>query len=61
MVIHLLGDAASPRHNGDASDRVGLTVPVLVTGCMLAVAGLVLLVGRGSLAADMRGSLHEPS
>jgi MFS family permease len=61
MVIHLLGDAASPWLIGVASDRVGLTVPVLVTGCMLAVAGLVLLVGRGSLAADMRGSLHEPS
>ena len=61
MVIHLLGDAASPWLIGVASDRVGLTVPVLVTGCMLAVAGLVLLVGRGSLAADMRGSLHEGS
>src|SRR6266478_2485537 len=57
MVMHLLGDAASPWLIGVASDRVGLTVPVLVTGCMLAVAGLVLLVGRGSLAADMRGSL----
>ena len=61
MVIHLLGDAASPWLIGVASDRVGLTVPVLVTGCTLGVAGLVLLVGRGSLAADMRGSLHEPS
>ena len=61
MLIHLLGDAASPWLIGVASDRVGLTVPVLVTGCMLGVAGLVLLVGRGSLAADMRGSLHEPS
>jgi MFS transporter, Spinster family, sphingosine-1-phosphate transporter len=61
MVMHLLGDAASPWLIGVASDRVGLTVPVLVTGCMLAVAGLVLLVGRGSLAADMRGSLPERS
>jgi len=61
MVMHLLGDAASPWLIGVASDRVGLTVPVLVTGCMLAVAGLVLLVGRGSLAADMRGSLPARS
>jgi hypothetical protein len=61
MVMHLLGDAASPWLIGVASDRVGLTVPVLVTGCTLGVAGLVLLVGRGSLAADMRGSLHERS
>jgi sugar phosphate permease len=61
MVMHLLGDAASPWLIGVASDRVGLTVPVLVTGCMLAVAGLVLLIGRGSLAADMRGSVHGRS
>jgi len=61
MMMHLLGDAASPWLIGVASDRVGLTVPVLVTGCMLAVAGLVLLVGRGSLAADMRGRLPERS
>jgi hypothetical protein len=61
MVMHLLGDAASPWLIGVASDRVGLTVPVLVTGCTLGAAGLVLLVGRGSLAADMRGSLHERS
>ena len=61
MVMHLLGDAASPWLIGVASDRVGLTLPVLVTGCMLAVAGLVLLVGRGSLAADMSGSLPERS
>jgi MFS family permease len=61
MVIHLLGDAASPWLIGVASDRVGLTVPVLVTGCMLAVAGLVLLVGRDSLTTDMRGSVQERS
>ncbi len=61
MVMHLLGDAASPWLIGVASDRVGLTVPVLVTGCMLAVAGVILLVGRGSLAADMHGNVHGRS
>jgi MFS family permease len=55
MVMHLLGDAASPSLIGIASDRIGLTAPVLVTGCMLAAAGLVLLLGRGSLAVDLDG------
>jgi predicted MFS family arabinose efflux permease len=54
MVIHLLGDAASPWLIGVASDRVGLTVPVLVTGLLLAVAGVVLLVDRASLERDTR-------
>ena len=53
MVMHLLGDAASPYLIGLASDRVGLTGPVLTTGCLLAVSGLVLLWGRASLAADL--------
>jgi sugar phosphate permease len=53
MVMHLLGDAASPSLIGMASDRIGLTAPVLVTGCLLAAAGLVLLLGRRSLAVDL--------
>ena len=53
MVMHLLGDAASPWLIGVVSDRIGLTVPVVATGCMLAISGVVLLVGSGSLAADM--------
>jgi sugar phosphate permease len=53
MVMHLLGDAASPSLIGLVSDRIGLTAPVLITGCMLAGAGLVLLLGRNSLAADL--------
>ena len=53
MVMHLLGDAASPSLIGLVSDRIGLTAPVLITGCMLAAAGLVLLLGRNSLAADL--------
>jgi hypothetical protein len=32
---------------------------VLVTGCMLAAAGLVLLVGRSTLATDLEGT--EPA
>lgn len=59
MVMHLLGDAASPWLIGVASDRIGLATPVLVTGCLLAVAGVVLLAGRGTLAADMPEQAHE--
>jgi sugar phosphate permease len=54
MVMHLLGDAASPWLIGVASTRVGLTIPVLVTGCLLSAAGLVLLAGRRSLERDVR-------
>ena len=59
MVMHLLGDAASPSLIGLASDRVGLTGPVVATGCLLSLSGLVLLWGRGSLAADLPPS--EPA
>ncbi|HEV8587012.1 MAG TPA: MFS transporter [Methylomirabilota bacterium] len=52
--IHLLGDAASPYLIGAASDVVGLTVPVLVTGSLLVVAGIVLLADRASLVRDTR-------
>lgn len=54
MVMHLLGDAASPGLIGLASDRIGLALPVLATGCLLALSGVVLLVGRGTLAEDLR-------
>ena len=56
MAIHLFGDAASPWLIGVASSHVGLTIPVLVTGCLLAVAGLVLLAGRGTLDRDVIGT-----
>ena len=54
MLIHLLGDAASPWLIGEASDRVGLEIPILVTGCLLAVAGVVLLWGQRTLIVDLR-------
>ena len=37
----------------DQVNRIGLTVPVLTAGCLLAVAGLVLLAGRASLEVDI--------
>jgi predicted MFS family arabinose efflux permease len=54
MLMHLLGDAASPWLIGEASDRMGLEVPVLVTGCLLGVAGVVLLWGQRTLVVDLR-------
>jgi MFS family permease len=53
MAIHLLGDASSPTLIGVASDRMGLALPVLVTVTLPALAGLVLLAGRGALARDL--------
>lgn len=56
MAIHLLGDASSPTLIGVASDRMGLALPVLVTVTLPALAGLVLLAGRGALARDLERS-----
>ena len=53
MAMHLLGDAASPWVIGVVSDYVGLTAPILGAGVMLAVAGVLLLVGRGALDQDV--------
>jgi MFS family permease len=52
--IHLLGDALSPFLIGLVSDRIGLRMPVLVTGLMMPLAGVVLLLGRRSLVSDLR-------
>jgi predicted MFS family arabinose efflux permease len=61
MLIHLLGDAISPWLIGEASDRIGLKIPVLVTGCLLSVAGLVLLFGRKTLEQDLRAMGAAPA
>jgi MFS transporter, Spinster family, sphingosine-1-phosphate transporter len=53
MSIHLLGDVMSPVLIGVASTRFGLRLPVLVTGMLLVLAGIVLLVGRDALARDL--------
>jgi Arabinose efflux permease len=51
--IHLLGDALSPFLIGVVSDSVGLRIPVLFTGLLLPLSGLVLLIGRRQLVADL--------
>jgi predicted MFS family arabinose efflux permease len=52
MAMHLLGDAASPWLIGVVSDYVGLTAPILASGVLLALAGVLLLAGRGALDRD---------
>ncbi len=54
MAIHVLGDAASPWLIGLASDRVGLTAPVLAAGMLVGASGVVLLLGRTALERDLR-------
>ncbi|HUK63163.1 MAG TPA: MFS transporter, partial [Dongiaceae bacterium] len=51
--IHVLGDGASPKLIGMASDRFGLAMPVLITGSILVLAGIVLLAGRRALVRDL--------
>jgi predicted MFS family arabinose efflux permease len=51
--IHLLGDACSPFLIGVASHAMGLRLPVLVTGLLVSLAGLLLLASRSHLARDL--------
>ncbi len=51
--IHLLGDACSPFLIGVASDAIGLRIPVLCTGLLVGLAGILLLAGRHALARDL--------
>jgi len=61
LLMHLLGDAASPWLIGAASDQIGLRTPVLVTGCLLAAAGLILLAGRSTLEGDLNVASATPA
>jgi len=56
MAIHVLGDAPSPLLIGFAKDHVGLAPPVIVTGLLVVVAGLVLLAGRAALRRDLQAA-----
>jgi MFS family permease len=51
--IHLLGDAFSPFLIGAASDLIGLRIPVLATGLLVGISGLLLLVGRARFVKDL--------
>lgn len=54
VVIHLLGDALSPTIIGMLSDRLGLPSAFMITPAMLAVAGLVCLLGIPRVGPDMQ-------
>jgi predicted MFS family arabinose efflux permease len=56
VAIHFLGDGPSPTLIGEVSDAVGLKLPVLLAGCLMSVAGLVLLLGRHTLPRDLAGT-----
>jgi MFS family permease len=56
VLIHLLGDALSPTAIGAASDAIGLQLPVLLAGLVVSLGGVVLLVGRRALVADLRAA-----
>jgi MFS family permease len=61
MAIHILGDASSPLLIGIVKDRVGLRAPVLVTGLLVVVAGLVLLAGCAALRRDLKAAAAVPA
>jgi MFS family permease len=52
-IIHLFGDACSPFLIGLCSDAIGLRIPVLVTGLLVSLAGILLLLGRHALVRDL--------
>jgi hypothetical protein len=54
--IHLLGDACSPVLIGVASDAIGLRIPVLITGLLASLAGVLLLLGRRMLISDLESA-----
>jgi hypothetical protein len=51
--IHLFGDACSPFLIGLASDAIGLRIPVLCTGLLVGLSGMILLLGRHALVRDL--------
>jgi len=51
--IHLFGDACSPFLIGMASDAIGLRIPVLCTGLLVGLSGIILLLGRHALVRDL--------
>ena len=56
LAIHMLGDAPSPYLVGVAADHVGLAMPVLIAGLLIGLAGVMLLLGRRALVADLEAA-----
>jgi MFS transporter, Spinster family, sphingosine-1-phosphate transporter len=53
FAIHVFGDGPSPTIIGVISSTAGLKLPVLLAGCLMTLAGLVLLLGRNTLPRDL--------
>lgn len=51
--IHVFGDACSPFLIGAASDAIGLRIPVLVSGLLVALSAVLLLLGRRAFVKDL--------
>jgi predicted MFS family arabinose efflux permease len=54
--IHVFGDACSPFLIGAASDAIGLRVPVLASGLLVAVSAVLLLLGRRAFVKDLEAA-----
>ncbi len=51
--IHVFGDACSPFLIGAASDVIGLRLPVLASGLLVALSAVLLLLGRRLFVRDL--------
>jgi len=51
--IHVFGDACSPFLIGAASDAIGLRIPVLASGLLVAASAALLLAGRRAFVKDL--------
>jgi MFS family permease len=54
--IHVFGDACSPFLIGAASDAIGLRIPVLASGLLVAVSAVLLLLGRRAFVKDLEAA-----
>jgi MFS family permease len=59
--IHLFGDACSPFLIGVASDAIGLRIPILCTGLLVGISGILLLLGRHALVRDLAAASKNES
>jgi hypothetical protein len=59
--IHLFGDACSPFLIGVASDAIGLRIPILCTGLLVGISGMLLLLGRHALVRDLAAASKNES
>jgi MFS family permease len=61
LLIHLLGDAISPWFLGVLADRAGLRTAVLFVAAPMIAGGLLLVMSRKLLVADLRAPAGSPA